>query len=50
MNLIIVDLSNLVIRIRDKEVCFKAERINVFYRLKNVDMRDYEAKDYAPGR
>lgn len=34
----------------DKKVYFGAEQINRVYGLKNVDMRDYEAKDCASGR
>lgn len=46
-NLIVVKVSNPVMRIGGKEVHFGAEQINRVYRLQEIDMRDYETKDYT---
>lgn len=47
-NLSMVYLSNPMIIIRGKEVCFRDEWINKVYGLQNIDMRDYKANDYSP--
>lgn len=49
-NLIIVKISNLIIKIWGEELHFGAEQINKVYRLPDADIREYRAKIFDPRR